>query len=128
MNTLKLAGVCFSATLLITGVVGWRAAPGSAQSFDVCLEDDAYKGSALRFNSRTGDYRFCAGGYVSSGRGSVTKMGSVVALQHNAADRRVIGRIDTSAKNGSAMLQSPPGMAKGTVRDSNTSNSSCACR
>src|SRR5437870_2244870 len=58
-----------------------------AQSFDICLQDDSNSAVMLRFNSTTGDYQFCTGS-VFTGKGSVTRSGSVITLQNAAADRR----------------------------------------
>jgi hypothetical protein len=98
-----------------------------AQSFDICLTDDG-SGASLRFSSSTGDYMFCGGGKTLSGTGSITRQGGVITLQHSAADRRVTARISTSAKNGSAMVQSPVGKNIGSIADTDTANSSCSCQ
>jgi hypothetical protein len=98
-----------------------------AQSFDVCLTDDG-SGASLRFSSSSGDYSFCGGGKTLSGTGSVSKSGTITTLQQNAADRRITARINTSAKNGSASVQSPVGKTIGTIADTDTGNSSCSCR
>ena len=98
-----------------------------AQSFDICLTDDG-GGAALRFSSTSGEYSFCGGGKTLSGTGSVTKSGGVISLHQNAADRRITARISTSAKNGSASVQSPVGKTIGSIADSDTANSNCSCR
>ncbi|HEY0427643.1 MAG TPA: hypothetical protein VGC76_07650 [Pyrinomonadaceae bacterium] len=98
-----------------------------AQSFDVCLTDDG-SGASLRFSSSSGDYMFCNGGKTLSGTGSIMNRGGVISLQQDAADRRVSARVSTSAKNGSASVQSPVGKTIGTIADTNTANSSCSCR
>jgi hypothetical protein len=99
-----------------------------AQSFDLCLEDDGDKGTAIRINSSTADYIFCAGGKSFSGRGSVVKSGDVIVLQHLAADRRLSVRIDTAAKTASASFESPAGKTIGTIKDGNTADSKCLCK
>jgi hypothetical protein len=98
-----------------------------AQEFDVCLQDDSNPQVMLRLNSSTGDYQFCSGS-VFTGKGKVTRAGSVISLQNAAADRRIIARVDTASHNGTATFQSPPGTTRGTIKDSNTANSSCSCR
>src|SRR5689334_14507411 len=98
---------------------GRQARAITAQDFDVCLQDDSNSAVVLRFNSKTGDYQFCAGS-VFTGKGTVTKSGSVIALQNAAADRRIVARIDTATHSGTASFQSPPGTNRGTIRDSNT--------
>jgi hypothetical protein len=99
----------------------------AAQSFDVCLTDDG-SGASLRFSSSSGAYSFCGGGKTLDGTGSVTKSGTITTLQQNAADRRITARINTSAKNGSASVQSPVGKTIGSIADTDTGNSSCQCR
>jgi len=72
--------------------------------FDVCIQDDTTR-DTLMFNSQTGDYLFVrcgAGGFSLSGRGIPLVKGSIFTLEHNASDRRVLGRIDDSAKRGIA--------------------------
>lgn len=122
--------LAFGLCLLLAALAGAGAPvrPAAAQSFDVCVEDDSNKATAIRFNSTTGDYMACAGGASLTGRGSVQKTGSVVSLQVNTAERRINARVDTSAKQGSAAIQSPPGTTRGSARDSNTANSTCGCR
>jgi hypothetical protein len=99
-----------------------------AQGFDLCLEDDSDKGAAIRINSTTADYLFCAGGKSFSGRGSLVKSGGLIVLQHLAADRRLSVRIDTAAKTGTASFQSPVGKTIGTISDGNTADSKCLCK
>lgn len=98
-----------------------------AQNFDTCITDDG-GGAALRFNSDNGDYMFCAGGKTFTGTGSVTKMGKVVALQHNASDRRLVASVNTGTRTGSGMIQSPVGKTIGSISDRNTADSTCQCR
>lgn len=103
-------------------------AVSEAQDFDVCMEDDSDKASAVRFSSTSGDYQFCAGGNFFTGKGTITKQGNSVTLQHTAADRRVLVRVDNSTNNGSASIQAPAGKTVGTIRDSSTADSKCGCR
>ena len=98
-----------------------------AQSFDVCLTDDG-SGASLHFSSTSGAYSFCSGGKTLTGTGSVTSRGGIIALHQDAADRRISARVNTSAKNGSASVQSPVGKTIGTIADTNTANSNCSCR
>ena len=107
---------------------GGRLSPAAAQSFDICIEDDTNKANALRINSSSGDYMMCAGGGSFSGRGAVSRQGSVINFQHQSADRRLSARVDTSSRQASASFQSPPGKTLGNVRDGNTSDSACRCR
>lgn len=98
-----------------------------AQSFDTCITDDS-GGAALRFNSGNGDYMFCAGGKTFTGSGSVAKIGKVITLQHNAADRRLVASVNTGTRTGSGMMQSPVGKSVGAISDRNTADSTCQCR
>ena len=98
-----------------------------AQSFDACMTDDG-SGASLRFNSDNGDYVFCAGGKTFSGTGSVTKIGKVITLQHNSADRRLAASVNTGTRTGSGMIQSPVGKTVGSISDRNTADSTCQCR
>ena len=78
-------------------------------------------------NTATGDYRFCCNGTLFSGRGTLTIKGSTYKLEHNPADRRVLATIDESVHRGIASIQSPPGMVRCTITDTNTRNNNCAC-
>ena len=97
-------------------------------NFDLFVKDD---GTANRFwlNSTTGDYQFCCGGTLFTGKGTVTRKGSVISLLHIAADRRVQATIDTSTNRASASLQKPPGSPVCTIADRNIrdNGNSCAC-
>jgi hypothetical protein len=128
MNRKSLFAI-LSLILVSIAVVGINAFVSNvgAQGFDTCITDDS-SGAALRFNSGNGDYMFCAGGKTFTGTGSVTKMGKVVALQHNAADRRLVASVNTGTRTGSGMLQSPVGKTIGSISDRNTADSSCQCR
>jgi hypothetical protein len=98
-----------------------------SQDFDVCLTDDN-NGASLRFNSTSGDYMFCGGGKTFTGTGSVKKQDGTMSLQHSASDRRLSATVNTSGKNGAALMQSPVGKNVGAISDTNTANSSCKCR
>jgi len=96
--------------------------------FDVCLQDNSNPSTTLLFNSTTGDYIFCCGGTSFSGRGTLTVRADVYTLEHNASDRRVLGKFDNISHTGSASLQSPPGSTLCTLTDRNTLNNSCTCK
>jgi hypothetical protein len=95
--------------------------------FNVCLQDNTNPNNVLLFNSVTGDYLFCCNGTTFTGRGKVTRRGQVITLDQATTDRRVTGRIDGTAKTGSASLQSPPGTLRCTITDSNTADNTCNC-
>lgn len=131
MKIIKLLALgSFVAFIILTGS-RWQAssaANGASQSFNVCMEDDDNKGNAVRFNSGTGDYQFCTGGTISSGKGTVTKTGTTVTLAYDAKDRKVSITFDTASKKGTASIQTPPGKTLGIISDTNTSDSVCGCR
>jgi hypothetical protein len=104
-----------------------RRLAATAQDFDMCITDDGGAAS-MRFSSTSGAYIFCAAGKTLSGTGTVSNSGGSISLQHSAADRRVMARVSTSAKAGSASVQSPVGKTIGTIADSNTADSDCRCR
>ena len=125
----KLLFAVLTIILFAFAAVGVRhlALGVEAQSFDTCITDDS-GGAALRFNSGNGDYMFCAGGKTFTGSGSVTKLGKVITLQHNAADRRLAARVNTGTRTGSGMIQSPVGKTVASISDRNTADSTCQCR
>ena len=101
---------------------------GVSGGFDVCLQDDGNPSTVLLFSSQTGDYRFCCGGTIFTGRGTVIVKGGTISLQHNAADRRVQAIFDGSVFKGTASLQSPPGTTRCTIADRDTRNNTCNCQ
>ena len=96
--------------------------------FSGCLQDDSNPANVVLFNAATGEYRFCCGGTVFTGVGTVLVKGCVVTIQHYPADRRVLIKFDGSVSTGTASLQSPPGVLKCTITDRNTRNNTCACQ
>ena len=99
----------------------------SGASFDLCVQDDG-NGKLLQFNSVTGEYQFddCSG-ITLTGKGSSNKKGSIITLQHYAADRRLLARIDTTANKGSASIQIFSLGRSFTILDRDTGNSTCTC-
>jgi hypothetical protein len=96
--------------------------------FSGCLQDDSNPANVVLFNAATGEYRFCCGGTVFSGVGTLLVKGCVVTIQHYPADRRVLIKFDGGTSTGTASLQSPPGSIKCTITDRNTRNNTCACQ
>jgi hypothetical protein len=92
--------------------------------YDVCLEDDSLSSKRLLFNSFTGDYRFDCGGASVMGRGTISKKGGEISLTHILNNRRVLGKVSSSTKQGSATLEYPFG-TKCFVLDRNITNNSC---
>jgi hypothetical protein len=95
--------------------------------FDLCLQDDSNPGVVFLGNSVTGDYRFCCNGTIFTGQATVIRKGSVVTFEHNAADRRLVARVDGAIFRGTASIQSPPGTIRCTITDRDTRNNTCAC-
>jgi len=91
-------------------------------TFDVALQDDSNASTIFLWNSITGSYRFCCKGVTFTGVGTATRQGCVYTLQHNAGDRRVLGRHDKAVHSGTGSLQSPPGSIRCTITDRNTLN------
>ena len=96
--------------------------------FDICLQINSSQGSSLQLDSTTGDYQFCCQGTIFTGKGTVTRRGSAITLEHNAPDRRVLAKIDQAVHSGSASIQSPPGRILCTIRATSAAINECSCR
>jgi subtilisin-like proprotein convertase family protein len=96
--------------------------------FNVRLQDNSNSNTVLLFNTATGAYRFCCGGTIFTGVGAVSRKGCTYALTHNAVDRRVIGQMDFSTFRGNGSIQSPVGMTRCTISDSDVRNNSSVCQ
>jgi hypothetical protein len=95
---------------------------------DLCIQDDS-SGNLLQINTTTGEYQFTnCGGLIVGGTGTLTRRGSQITLQHNAADRRVIATIDTSTNKATASLQLFAQGRTFSISDRNITNNTCACR
>lgn len=94
--------------------------------FSGCVQDDSDPSKVVLFNAKTGQYRFCCGGIVYTGTGTVTIKGCLITITHNATDRRV--QISTDGNTGNASLQSPPGTTRCTIQDRNVRNNGCVCQ
>jgi 6-phosphogluconolactonase (cycloisomerase 2 family) len=96
--------------------------------FDRCVQDES-NGNLLQINTTTGDYQFsnCAGLAVG-GTGMLTKRGSLVTLQNNASDRRVMAMVDTATGKATASVQLLSQGATFSIMDRNIANNTCACR
>ena len=97
-------------------------------TFDTALQDDSDPSIILLWNSLTGAYRFCCNGTTFTGIGKSTIQGCVFTLQHNPADRRVLGRVDKAVHAGTASLQAPAGTIRCTITDRNTLNDTPTCQ
>jgi uncharacterized delta-60 repeat protein len=96
--------------------------------FDYCLQDDS-SGNLLQINTETWEYQFtnCAG-LTIGGTGILTKRGSLITLQHNGSDRRVMATIDTSTNKATASVQLFSQGRTFTITDRNITNNTCACK
>ena len=92
--------------------------------YDVCLEDDSVSSRRLLFNSFTGDFLFNCGGASVMGKGTITKKGGDISLTYYLNNCRVLGKVSSSARSGSATLEYPLG-TKCFVTDRNITNNSC---
>lgn len=96
-------------------------------AFDVCLQDDGNPARSLLINSQTGDYRFCCGEEVYTGRGTARRQGNTLTLTHNTSERRMQATVDGGVKRATASLQSPIGIIRCTITDRNFNDSACSC-
>ncbi|MEW6210211.1 MAG: HYR domain-containing protein [Acidobacteriota bacterium] len=96
-------------------------------TFDVCTQDDSSSSRVLLWNSATGDYLFCCGSTVVSGRGTPSRQGNIFKLTHYATDRRLTAQVDNGTHRGSASLQKPVGQTLCSITDRDTRNNSCSC-
>lgn len=98
------------------------------KTFDICLQDES-NGSLLQINYTTGEYQFTnCSGVTITGTGTLTKKGSLITLQHNAIDRRVLARIDGSSNRATASIQLLSQAGVFTITDKDTANNACFCR
>jgi hypothetical protein len=120
--------------ILVVAMVVWggqtqagNTTAAAVTEYNACLQDDTNSAVTLSFNSTTGDYLFCCGGTSFRGKGAVSTRGGIVTLEHSTTDRRLVARLELNTKTGTASFQAPPGAARCTLSDRNTSNSRCAC-
>lgn len=92
-----------------------------------CIQDQS-NGNILNVNLVTGEYQFinCQGVTVG-GNAILTKKGCVVTLQHNSSSGRLVARIDTCAKTGTATFQTFSPAKTFSILDRDTSNNTCSC-
>jgi hypothetical protein len=95
-------------------------------TFDICIQNDGGPGTLL-FNSKTGDYIFCCGTKVLTGRATVAKSGCTITLTQSGPDRRLRAVVDTCLKKATASLQFPVGITICTIIDRNITDNSCQC-
>jgi hypothetical protein len=94
--------------------------------YDICIQDDSTS-ATLQINSQTGDYLLCCGGQSYSGRGQITRRGSVLILESNIGNRRLQAKLDQATRRASASLQSTGGATLCTIVDRDFTNNNCVC-
>ncbi len=114
--------------LLITDIAFASGPTGAVfpPLFTICLKDDSSRAELL-FNFATGDYIFCCGDRIFTGKGVVRRQGTTVTLVANEITRRINAKVELSARRGTASLQSPPGMTICTIIDRNIADNICSC-
>lgn len=95
-------------------------------SYDFCLQDDSTS-ATLQINSQTGDYSLCCGGQSYTGRGQITRRGSVLMLEATTGNRRLQAKVDQGTRRASASLQAIPGTTLCTISDRDYTNNNCVC-
>jgi uncharacterized delta-60 repeat protein len=109
------------------GFFNFALARYNGGSFDICLQDDS-SGSFLQFNSTTGEYLFTnCSGVTLGGTGVISSRGSIITLQQDGPDRRVLARIDGGVNKGTASVQVFSLGTTFTITDRNTLNNTCSC-
>jgi hypothetical protein len=122
------AGSCFPTGVTTVTCTATDAAGNTATCsftvtvFDVALLDDSNPATILLWNSITGAYRFCCNGITFTGIGKSRVQGCIYTLEHNPADRRLLGRVDKAVRSGFGSIQAPPGTIRCTITDRNTLN------
>ena len=95
--------------------------------FNGRLQDDSNPSNVVLFNTATGNYVFCCGGTVITGKGTTILKGCTFTLQHNPSDRRLLLMVDFSKKRGTASLQYPPGTGRCVITDRNMADDTRTC-
>jgi hypothetical protein len=96
--------------------------------YQFCIQDQS-NGNVLTVNLVTGEYQFTnCQGVTLGGTATLTRKGCSVTLQHNSASGRLIARIDTCTKTGTASFQTFSPASTFSIVDRDSSNNSCGCR
>jgi hypothetical protein len=93
--------------------------------FDFCLQDGSTN-ATLQINSQTGDYSLCCGGQSYSGRGLISRRGSVLILEAVSGNRRLQAKVDQATRRATASVQ-VGGSILCTTSDRDFTNNSCVC-
>ncbi len=98
-------------------------------AFDICLKDDR-SGDMLRFNSASGDYQFLQCGeddFMLSGRGTVQRLGCVVALVNSKVQVIIIRCTNAPHNRGQAIVRVTPDGPVFIINDRDAGHSDCDC-
>jgi uncharacterized delta-60 repeat protein len=115
------------ATISNSVVVAMARYLNDSVSFDLCLRDDS-SGSFLQVNSITGEYLFTnCNGVTLGGTGTLSKRGCLITLQANTSERKVLARIDTCTRNGTASVQLFSPFRVFTISNRGSINGLCSC-
>jgi len=103
----------------------------SVTVFSACLVDESNPTTVVLFNAQTGDYRFCCGGIVFTGRGVLTTRGCIGTIDELKGTRKVHIEWDTSANGrgaGTAYLTlNGSTTPKCFITDKSMAGDVCAC-
>jgi hypothetical protein len=96
-------------------------------AFDMCVQDDS-NGRVLLVNSTTGAYQYTdCRGVTLEGTGAVIRRGCLITIQSNAPDHRVLAKIDTCLKSGTASIQFLRQGTTVSIVDRTITNNTCRC-
>jgi hypothetical protein len=134
MGNAYMTGITFSADFPTTAGVIQPVKSGNSDlfisklsTFDACVQDEL-SGRVLLVDTRTGSYQYqqCTG-ITLTGTGTLVKKGCLVTIQANAPDRRILVRIDTCSRLGTAAVQYFPQGLLVSILDRNIGNNTCRC-
>jgi len=93
-----------------------------------CIQDDSSRDN-IRFSPTFGIYEFtsCRFAFTLTGRGTITKRGTVVTLSDYSGGIRVLARFDEAVGKGSAFVQYTPFNFSSVITDRNLSDNTCDC-
>jgi uncharacterized delta-60 repeat protein len=115
------------ATISNMVVVALARYNNDSADFDQCLRDDG-SSNFLQLNSTTGEYLFTnCNGVTVGGTGTLSKRGCLITLQANTSTRKVLARIDTCARSGTASVQLFSPFRVFTISNRGTLNGQCSC-
>jgi uncharacterized delta-60 repeat protein len=100
---------------------------GDYVTFNLSVQDEN-NDYMLMLNSVTGEYKaFSCAGFMVYGTGSMVQKGGNITLQHTAADRRVLVKIDTYQHKATASIQLLSTGQSINIIDRSTLNNRCTC-